>query len=403
MKRSLVILFALALSFFAAVALVLNLAAPDLACRLYLCPESTLLRLARENLLRGDAPSLAASIRLYRLALARDPASPYRWCDLADALLASGDISGARDCFSKALQFGPNIPQTLLRVAGFYFRQGQTRPALQTMARILALTPAYDGLLFSYYDRMDAGLAEVLNYGIPPDPRPAQSYFRHLLRNAPLQDAGQAWAWLGARGWQEDSLAGDYVARLLRARRFEDASSAWAEYAAARGRQASGGNLVFNGGFEYELARCPLDWNVSPVAGAEVARDGGAAHSGRFSLRIDFGGKKNLQYRHVFQRVCVRPGPLRFRAFVKAAGLTTDQGVGFCLFDAESPARLNVRTEQLLRASDWRPLELAFVAPAETRLLMVQVCRDSSLKFDNAIRGSVWIDDVSLVSSAPRM
>jgi hypothetical protein len=33
---------------------------------------------------------------------------------------------------------------------------------------------------------------------------------------------------------------------------------------------------------------------------------------------------------------------------------------------------------------------------AATRLILVQVCRMPSWKFDNKIRGEAWIDDVSL-------
>jgi hypothetical protein len=126
------------------------------------------------------------------------------------------------------------------------------------------------------------------------------------------------------------------------------------------------------------------------------------AHSGQWSLRIDFRGKENLNYSHVSQTVCVRPGPLRFQAYVRTEGITTDQGVGFRVFDPESPARLDARTAQLSGDSDWRPLELAFVVPPETRLLVVQVRRLPSLKFDNKIAGTAWVDDAVLNLAAGR-
>jgi hypothetical protein len=402
MKRGFVILLGLALALLSAAALILNLASPRTACRLYLCPEAVQLREARRQMMLGTSAGLAASVALYRQALARNPASPYRWCDLAEALLASGDTRQARDGFSQALRLGPDIPPILLHVAGFYFRQNETRPALRTMARILALVPDYDGLLFSYYDRMGVSLDEILADGVPAARRPAQSYFRHLLTSASPDDAEKAWQWVRSRGLEDDTLAGDYVGFLLGHRRCEAAADTWAQHLGPRRRDYRRGNLLFNGGFEFEPVRCPLDWRVSQIPEVEVSRDGKMAHSGQWSLRIDFRGKENLNYSHVSQTVCVRPGPLRFQAYVRTEGITTDQGVGFRVFDPESPARLDARTAQLSGDSDWRPLELAFVVPPETRLLVVQVRRPPSLKFDNKIAGTAWVDDAVLNLAAGR-
>lgn len=43
------------------------------------------------------------------------------------------------------------------------------------------------------------------------------------------------------------------------------------------------------------------------------------------------------------------------------------------------------------------------VVPLQTRLLQVQVIRQRSLRFDNKIGGTAWIDDLSLeeISSHP--
>jgi tetratricopeptide (TPR) repeat protein len=134
----------------------------------------------------GTPAGLAGSVGLDRQALARNPASPYRWCDLAEALLASGDTRRARDGFSQALRLGPGIPPIPLHAAGFCLRQNETRPALRTMARILALVPNYDGPLFSCYDRMGVSLDEVLAHGVPaPAPRARLG----LLPHAPHQHA----------------------------------------------------------------------------------------------------------------------------------------------------------------------------------------------------------------------
>ena len=50
----------------------------------------------------------------------------------------------------------------------------------------------------------------------------------------------------------------------------------------------------------------------------------------------------------------------------------------------------------MIGTTDWRLVETTFDVPANAGLLDVHVARKASLKFDNQIRGTVWIDDVKI-------
>ena len=80
---------------------------------------------------------------------------------------------------------------------------------------------------------------------------------------------------------------------------------------------------------------------------------------------------------------------------MKSEEISTDKGVGLRIFDAVSPARLDIRTEPFLGTHDWTRVEAAITVPADT-ILNIQVVRPSSLKFDCKIKGTVWLDAVSL-------
>src|SRR2546427_13044195 len=97
----------------------------------------------------------------------------------------------------------------------------------------------------------------------------------------------------------------------------------------------------------------------------------------------------------------VKPGSYLFRAQVRTEGITTDQGVGFRISDAESSARLDIKTENLVGTSDWKKVEARFLVPPQTRLIRLQVIRQPSWKFDNKISGTTWIDEASLVRLRP--
>jgi hypothetical protein len=127
----------------------------------------------------------------------------------------------------------------------------------------------------------------------------------------------------------------------------------------------------------------------------KVAIDTATAHSGSRSLRVKFGGKENVAYSHTTQTAFVAPGSYRFQAFVRAQDITTDQGIGFRIFDPEF-GHVDVRTQQIVGTSDWRLVEQIVRVPRETRLLVVAVVRPRSWKFDSHVSGTAWLDDLSL-------
>jgi hypothetical protein len=87
---------------------------------------------------------------------------------------------------------------------------------------------------------------------------------------------------------------------------------------------------------------------------------------------------------------------------VRAEQITTDQGIGFRIVDAEEPGRLDVKTPRLSGTHDWTSIETRFIVPQQTRLVEVQVIREPSLKFDNKISGTAWVDDVRLTRGDQR-
>ena len=119
---------------------------------------------------------------------------------------------------------------------------------------------------------------------------------------------------------------------------------------------------------------------------------------GTQSLRIRFDGKQNLNYRHVFQYVPVKPNTsYQFLGYLRAEKITTDSGPRFEVQDAYDPSKLFLATEDLLGTSSWTPERLAFRTGPDTRLLIIRVARRPSQKFDNQIAGTLWIDRLSLL------
>jgi hypothetical protein len=360
-------------------------------CRSGLCGNDYLLPVAHQQHWEGGPESAAAAVADFREMLRRDPASPFRWCDLGEALLDSGELAPAKYCFSRALELGGASPFIRLRAANFEFRLGETRAALGHTSRILMSAPQFDPVIFGSYSRLARGVPEVLAYGLPEDRRAGQAYFRYLLGLDNLSDAEAAWEWVRGHGFDDGPLASEYVNFLLGHHSFDAAARAWGAHLRGGGDYPKP-NAIFNGGFEIPPTGGRLDWTVTPVKGAQAVLDAPEAFSGQRCLRIVFSGKDNVDFSHVSQTAVLAPGRYRLQAWVRTAGITTDQGVGLRVGDAA--------TEMLTGTNDWRRVEKTFSVSGETRLVQVEVVRRPSWKFDNQIAGTVWIDAVSLTREA---
>ena len=305
----------------------------------------------------GLLASLAALLFMHAIAtlvwipaapqLLDDVASPYRWCDAADAYDARGESGKAEYAYRRAVVLESHEAPVLLRAANFELTRPGGGQALPQYARLLRLVPDYDDAIFSTYAGMHFEVAEVLQRGLPIDRRAGQSYFRILLERHPdTASLALTWNWLTVHGFREERLAGLYAAYLLGHHAYAEAAAMWRDFAGRPPPQ----DLVFNGSFESAPMASPLDWTI---ASEQVRRESGDAHGGRFALMIHFTGLENINFHHVWQSVVAGAGTYRLEAFVKTSGITTDEGLRLHLFDTEQPGRLDLWTESLTGTHPW--------------------------------------------------
>jgi tetratricopeptide (TPR) repeat protein len=320
-------------------------------------------------------------------ALQQDSASAFRWCDLGDQFFAAGQNDTAAYCMARAMELGPKIPPVWIRAANFYFERGDPQAALRASLRVLELVPNYDQVIFGYYDRLIPDTPAILT-SLAPRPRALRAYFRHLLSSGQVESAGLAWRRLSP----DDQLAIEYLDFLVRQRKPQSAEEAWAAYAGKRSPDYLHPNRLFNGSFELEPTKALFDWAIVPSEETPTTRDATLAKAGHWSLRIEFQGRTNVDYQHAAQTAYLAPGTYRFSAFVKTQELTTDEGIRFRIF---GPG-LEVVTDALTGTNDWTGVVKTFTVSRPASMVTVQVRRIPSLKFDNKIRGTVWVDAVSL-------
>lgn len=364
-------------------------------CQLYICDDATVVTYAYDQQLKGNRDSLSVAIQLLQNALIRDPASALRWADLGDAFADAGSIDKAGICYDRAVSLGHTSARILIGAGDFYLRYGDRIRGIRYLTRTLTLTSERNASVFSYFTARNARVEEVLANGFPAEPRTAQAYLKHLMSESTPSDTRLVWKWMVAQHLVDEKIAGEYANFLVKRSLYTEAADAWSAAAGERGEGYRASQFLYNGDFELEPVATVFDWNILPVSHVEVTRDS-KAHSGRFSLHIQFDGMENTDFSHVSQNTVLRPGRYRFQAWVRSENLTTDQGVYFRIADAEDPRRLSVETEQTHGTTGWHLITSTFVVSPATSLVVVRIHRRPAWKFDNQIKGGVWIDQVSL-------
>ncbi len=360
-------------------------------CQLGLCDADAALaaELARHNNNIGQIP-LATLLEFLR----RDPAGPNRWCDLGDWFRHNGRDSEARYSFTRAVELAPRIPYINFRAGSFFLADGDTAAALRLLATVLKSSVAYESNVFQLFD----------DYGVPADQIVASEVptasVRNLLQRVLAQRSDERtlstttlWQHLMTTGLADDQSAASYIAALIREGDLRGAAERWKEFAGTRDAAYLSATYTFNGGFEATLTRSPFDWQFAGGSGSVGSTVDSLAYQGRRSARIAFEGTHNVSTAMMSQSVFLPTGRYSFRARLKSDAITTNEGVYFAIGGVRDS---RVTTEKVVGTTDWHLVERILDVPAD-ELVQVQLTRDHSLKFDNKINGTVWIDDVQIV------
>ena len=351
--------------------------------------------------LYGTPKNLDASVAFYESAKRLSPYDAHFWSDLGSAYDWAGRTNDALSAFKRALRLFPNSPEINWRFANFAFRTHRIPEALAALQVVLVGNiPAHRDVfrLAVSATRDNRAILQML----PPQASVFFDYLNFEMEAGNVTTAEQVWLRLLQLKLPFDlRQAFPYLDALIQHREPGRLVAAWSALAerfpAQIGPLVNNFNLVANGGFEHDILDGGFDWRIVPVDGAVVSMDFQDAFEGARALRIEFNGKRNLDYGHVLQYVAVQPNTqYRFSGALQMKGISTDSGPRFQVFDAFDMGKLFVSTENTVGTSGWSSQHLEFKTKADTRLLIVRVARPPSQKLDNQISGTVWVDRVSL-------
>ena len=223
-------------------------------------------------------------------------------------------------------------------------------------------------------------------------------YLTYLYEIGDKESAKKAWEKMASYGVKNDR--GEtlrHIEFLIALGDLNEASRVWKTRLREEGLSIpSDENLITNGGFETkEILGGGFDWKMINVPGAEVSFDHSMAFEGKRSLKIVFNGKENVDFRHVYQFVALKP-----TTRICSQGPYEDQGCDNKKWHPVRDIRCWSSLLWSIRIIDWRQwmegVDDRLRTPAQSQGGVVRVRREKTDKFDRFISGTVWIDNVSL-------
>lgn len=357
--------------------------------------------LGRYRQLDFDNSDVPLAITYYQRAIQLNPRSPYYKLDLAGAYEMAGN-NGEADSFFRAAQAAyPISSEVAWKYGNFLLRQGRFPEAYTEIHRALLVDPTLLPLAVSRVWHGEPDVHVLLDHVLPDTPEAYSQALAYLTDVQSPDAALEVWRRLIAKDPHTDLKWGVKLTDLLVAQqKFEQAEAVWRKAAAVAPGSTPAyaeNSLVYDGGFERDIAGGGFGWQQKNVDGADFDFDTDVKHSGNRSARLIFDGSKNLLFQDLFQYVLVSPNThYRFQGFLRTSQISTDRGMQFEVEDSQDPQHLDLLTQNETGDSPWTLEQLDFTTGPQTHMILIRLTRRPSERLDNKIQGTVWIDDVAL-------
>jgi hypothetical protein len=350
--------------------------------------------LGRYEMLISQEPESAA--QSFRAALSLNPHDSRYWLELANAYHVLGATQAQRSALERAIEVDPQTPQTAWQVANFYWARGEDGRFLQKMAVVLQNDPELAPAALERVWRIRPDIDYLLQNVVRDNAAAYSSLLALMVSHQEMNAAAKVWDRLVQLGQPiERRLVFDYVQFLVEHHEARESALAWHQAGVLSGLepyQPSPRNLIVNGDFGLPILNGGFDWLYEKSPEVSLALDPVEVHLGQQSLSLDF-DSHGLDDVGIRQMIPVSPNSTyRFSCYFKTEELRGAGGLDFVLQDRFS-GKSYFQSQEMKDAPFWKPLSGDLTTGSDTSLLMLSIRRFPA---GGAIRGKLWIDDVSL-------
>jgi Flp pilus assembly protein TadD len=364
------------------------------------------LTLARLHYANFQPEELPEALRQYEKAAALAPNDYLIWMELGRARAATGDTPGGIAALGRAVELAPNYAQPRWHLGNALLRAGRDDEAFAELRRAAdadaSLRPQVYNLAWQVYAQDMPRVIDAV--GKTPDAR--AQLVGVLVGRGRFDDAVAVWSSLSAAEQRGQGAAGEGLARTLYERgQFRRALQVLG--AAGEAAQAAAAEKISDGGFEADIGqqgRQLFGWQVTPVAGAQVALDTRTAHGGKRSLRLQFNVSGLIDFHNVSQVVAVEPSThYRLTYFVRTEELRSATTLVTTVSDAADVATALATSAPVPKeTNDWQQMTVEFTTAPKTEAVVVRLVRVGCPEASCPIYGKIWYDDFDLERSGGR-
>jgi hypothetical protein len=215
-------------------------------------------------------------------------------------------------------------------------------------------------------------------------------YLDWLMNWSMTEESLTVWRTMTAFSTPENETALRLSNFLLHNNYITESRDIWQKYTRVFG--------LTNPGFETELTSRGFDWCYwkEKEGVSQVTRVSNDTWEGDYALRVNFSGRENIAFHHVYQIITAEPQTkYRLTYAWKSQGITTDQGPFIEVYGYEKEG-LYKAGPMITGSHKWREVSIEFDMPEGCRAAVMRLRRLPSTRFDSKIRGTLWLDDFRL-------
>jgi tetratricopeptide (TPR) repeat protein len=359
-------------------------------------------QLGRFRELDFDNADVPLAISYYQRAIQLNPRSPFYKLDLAGTLEMAGNNGEADNYFRAAQAAYPISAEVSWKYGNFLLRQNRLPEAYAEIHRAVMVDSNLIPLAVSRVWHSDPDIQLLLDQVLPETPGAYTQALTFLTDTQDPAAALEVWRRLTGKDPHPDLKWVFMLTDMLVAQeKFEEAGTVWRQavgnYPGTTSAYAAN-SLVYDGGFEKDISGGGFGWRQSDAKGADFDFDTDIKHSGSRSARLVFDGTENLSYEDLLQYVLVSPATrYRFQGFMRTDQVSTESGMRFEIVAPKDQSHLEVVTPNETGTLPWTMEQVDFTTGPSTHLILIRLARRPSERLDNKLRGTVWIDDITIV------
>ena len=352
--------------------------------------------------------NLPEALRQIQRATELNPHRAIYWLSLASTCDSLRDTACADRALDNALRLSPMTPRLHWIAANRYLLTDRPEAALAQFRRLFELSSQYNWAAFQLCLETLGDPMAVLERVVPPqaDAGLKLSYVNFLSAQGEADAAYRVWGRVAGAGSPfAFSSVETYLGSLFAAGRYQEAAGVWRDLerlgVVKRPASDEASNLMFNGDFEQDVLNAGFDWRTPRVPYVSLAFPDSGAYRGRRCLRLEFNVARNEESEAVYQFVPVAPGQAySLTAYARSDSITSDSGPRLRVLDPVCPSCLDISSDGTVGTTPWHPLQVKFTTGAQTQVVLVATWRPRSRSFPTEIKGTFWLDAVSLEAVA---